>query len=59
MNVKYEETVCFRLTKKQAADIKLIVDANPDVFEDVSHFIRVSIIRNINKHKEGYSVEWQ
>lgn len=57
--VRYEEIVAVRLTKKQLATIKLIVDANKDVYEDTSHFIRSSVIRNINKHKQLYSGEWQ
>ena len=50
-----------RLTLEQIRSIKTITQNNPDLYDNINHFIRCSIIKNINNHAqaiEGVETKW-
>lgn len=47
----FEKPTPVRLTKEQKKTIQKIVYDNPEVYFNISHFIRVAIIKQLNKYK--------
>lgn len=49
----FEEATRVRLTREQEKDVDEIVYNNPEKYANVSHFIRVAIIRLLREEKKG------
>jgi len=46
-NLYFGEVISFRITEQEKKRIQRIVSKNPEKYNDLSQFIRASIIRNL------------
>jgi len=57
MVLTFDDKFDFRLRNIERLEIISIINKNQDLYEDISHFCRVAIMRLINRHKNGEEVE--
>lgn len=49
------EDINFRLRPIEAAELRLVVEKNPLIFENISHFVRVAVIRHLREWKDYHT----
>lgn len=46
----FDETIIVRVRQQDKLKAELVVKANPELYENVSHFTRCCLLRELRKH---------